>query len=148
MTPETMARLAALPNVVGVKDATQDLLRPLVTRALCGHGFCQLSGEDGTALAFNAQGGVGCISVTANVAPRLCAEMQNAWAEGRVGDALHLHEKLLPLHRALFCEASPAPTKYALARLGRCADEVRLPLVPLGERGRAVVDEALVAVFG
>ncbi|MFW5678779.1 MAG: 4-hydroxy-tetrahydrodipicolinate synthase [Pseudomonadota bacterium] len=148
MTPETMARLAELPNVVGVKDATQDLMRPLVQAALCGPDFCQLSGEDGTALAFNAQGGTGCISVVANVAPRQCAEMQTAWREGRIADAQALNAKLLPLHRACFCEASPAPTKYALSRLGRCSDEVRLPLVPLSERGRRIMDEALAQVFG
>ncbi|TVQ35743.1 MAG: 4-hydroxy-tetrahydrodipicolinate synthase [Geminicoccaceae bacterium] len=148
MTPETMARLAKLPNVIGVKDATQDLMRPLVQAALCGPEFCQLSGEDGTALAFNAQGGVGCISVVANIAPKLCAEMQNAWRDGRIAEAQAINRKLLPLHQACFCEASPAPTKYALSRLGRCADEVRLPLVPLSAAGRRIMDEALAAAFG
>ncbi len=148
MTPETMARLAKLANVIGVKDATQDLMRPLVQAASCGAEFCQLSGEDGTALAFNAQGGVGCISVVANVAPKLCAQMQSAWREGRIGEAQALNRRLLPLHAACFCEASPAPTKYALSRLGRCTEEVRLPLVALSEAGRRTMDEALAAVFG
>jgi 4-hydroxy-tetrahydrodipicolinate synthase len=146
MTPETMGRLARLPNVVGVKDATADIVRPLLTYAACGAEFCQLSGEDANALAFLAHGGHGCISVTANVAPRLCAEMQNAWRAGRPEQALAVHRRLLPLHRALFCETSPAPAKYALSRLGRCTDELRLPLVGLSEGARAQVDAALVAV--
>ena len=148
VTPATLARLARLPNVVGVKDATQDLQRPLLTARDCGREFCQLSGEDGTALAFNAQGGVGCISVVANVAPALCTRMQRAWAEGRIDEAQALNRRLLPLHTSLFCETSPAPTKHALSRLGRCSAEVRLPLVPLSESARRTVDEALVQVFG
>ncbi len=148
MTPETMGRLAALPNVVGVKDATADLTRPLRQTRTCGADFCQLSGEDGTALAFNAHGGVGCISVTANVAPKLCAAMQEASLDGDFSRALELQRRLAPLHLALFCEASPAPTKYALSRLGKCADEVRLPLVPLSAAGRAVVDAAMAEATG
>jgi len=147
MTPETMGRLAALPNIVGVKDATADLVRPLLQSRHCGDDFCQLSGEDGTALAFNAHGGVGCISVTANVAPRLCAHMQEAWLDGEPQRALALHKQLMPLHAALFCEASPSPTKYALARLGRCSEEVRLPLVPLSPAGRERVDAAMAEVL-
>ena len=146
MLPETMGRLARLPNIVGVKDSTADIVRPLLTYAACGAEFCQLSGEDANALAFLAHGGHGCISVTANVAPRLCAEMHNAWRGGRPDDALALHRRLMPLHKALFCETNPAPAKYALSRLGRCGDEVRLPLVALSERARAEVDAALVAV--
>jgi 4-hydroxy-tetrahydrodipicolinate synthase len=146
MTPATMGRLAELPNIVGVKDATADLARPLLQARACGDGFCQLSGEDGTALAFNAHGGVGCISVTANVAPRLCAHAQQAWLDGEPHRALALHRKLMPLHTALFCESSPAPTKYALSRLGRCTDEVRLPLVPLSASGRERVDAAMAEV--
>lgn len=146
MTPETMGRLARLPNIVGVKDATADIVRPLLTTVSCGPEFCQLSGEDGNALAFLAHGGRGCISVTANVAPRLCAEMHAAWQAGRPDEALAIHRRLMPLHTALFCETSPGPTKYALGRMGRCGDEVRLPLVPIGERSRAVVDAALAAV--
>ncbi len=146
MTPETMARLARLPNIVGVKDSSADIMRPLLTHAACGAEFSQLSGEDGNVVAFLAHGGHGCISVTANVAPRLCADMHRAWREGRPAEALAVHRRLLPLHQALFCETSPGPAKYALSRLGRCTDEVRLPLVPLGERARTQVDAALAAV--
>lgn len=146
MTAETMGRLARLPNIVGVKDSTGDVVRPLLTHAACGGEFCQLTGEDANAVAFLAHGGHGSISVTANVAPRLCAEMHNAWRAGRPGEALALHRRLLPLHRALFCETNPAPAKYALSRLGRCGDDVRLPLVSLSERAKAVVDAALLAV--
>ena len=109
-------------------------MRPLLTHAACGAEFCQLSGEDANVLAFLAHGGHGCISVTANVAPRLCAEMHEAWRAGRPDEALAIQRRLLPLHQALFCETSPAPAKYALSRLGRCGAEVRLPLVALGER--------------
>ena len=115
MSVDTMAALARLPNVVGVKDATCDLARPLLTRLACGEGFCQLSGEDITALAFLANGGDGCISVTANVAPRQCAEMQEAWGRGDAKEALAIHLRLVPLHKALFVETSPAPVKYAVA---------------------------------
>jgi 4-hydroxy-tetrahydrodipicolinate synthase len=146
MSVETMARLSRLPNIVGVKDATADIVRPLLTRAACGAEFCQLSGEDANAVAFLAHGGQGCISVTANVAPRLCAEMQEAWRAGRPGEALAIHHRLLPLHQALFCETSPAPAKYALGRLGRCSAGVRLPLVEIGDRSRERVDAALAAV--
>jgi len=143
MSPQTMARLASLPNIVGVKDASNDITRPLVTRQLCGENFCQLSGEDGNALAFLAHGGHGCISVTANVAPALCAAMQTTWAGGRPAEALALQDKLFPLHTALFLETSPAPTKYALERLGRCSGELRLPLVGIGEATAQAVDSAL-----
>jgi 4-hydroxy-tetrahydrodipicolinate synthase len=146
MTPETMARLARLPNVVGVKDSSADIVRPLHTYAACGAEFCQLSGEDANILAFLAHGGHGCISVTANVAPRLCAQLHRAWRDGRPDEALAVHRRLLALHKALFCETSPAPAKYALSRLGRSTAEVRLPLVALSERGRAEVDAALLAV--
>jgi 4-hydroxy-tetrahydrodipicolinate synthase len=143
MTPQTMARLARLPNIVGVKDASNDITRPLVTRQLCGAEFCQLSGEDGNALAFLAHGGHGCISVTANVAPGLCAAMQEAWAAGRVAEALALQDRLFPLHSALFIETSPAPAKHALARLGKCRAELRLPLVGVSEATAQTVDAAL-----
>ena len=146
MSPETMGRLARLPNFVGVKDATADIVRPLLTHTACGAEFCQLSGEDANALAFLAHGGHGCISVTANVAPRLCAEMQNAWRAARPDEALALHRGLMPLHKALFCETNPAPAKYALSRLGRCTENVRLPLVGLSERAKGEVDAALIAV--
>ncbi len=143
MGPETMARLAELPNIVGVKDATGDIVRPLVTREMCGEDFCQLTGEDANTLAFLAHGGAGCISVTANVAPGLCAAVHEAWRRGDAAEALALHRRLLPLHRALFLETSPAPVKYALSALGRCSPELRLPLVPVGESTRAAVDRAL-----
>lgn len=143
MAPHTMARLSRLPNIIGVKDASNDITRPLVTRQLCGPDFCQLSGEDGNALAFLAHGGHGCISVTANVAPALCAAMQDAWAAGRPADALALQDRLFPLHTALFLETSPAPSKYALSRLGKCSAELRLPLVEIGEATAQAVDAAL-----
>lgn len=143
MSPQTMARLAELPNIVGVKDASNDITRPLAVRELCGADFCQLSGEDGNALAFLAHGGHGCISVTANVAPALAAAMQDAWAAGRATEALALQDRLFPLHRTLFLETSPAPAKYALSRLGRCAAELRLPLVEIGETTAAAVDAAM-----
>jgi 4-hydroxy-tetrahydrodipicolinate synthase len=130
MSIATMARLAKLANIVGVKDATNDLARPLRTRQTIGPGFCMLSGEDVTALAFNAQGGVGCISVTANVAPRACADMQEAWAKGETARAIRINDRLAPLHDALFCETSPAPVKFGTSLLGKSTPEVRLPLVP------------------
>ncbi len=142
---ETMAALARLPNIVGVKDATCDLARPLLTAAACGGDFCQRSGEDITTLAFLAHGGDGCISVTANVAPRQCAEMHEAWQRGDAREALAIHTRLTPLHRALFIEANPGPAKYALARLGACAAEIRLPLVEPAEPSRPVIDAALVS---
>ncbi len=133
MSVETMARLAKHPNIVGVKDATANLARPLHTRAACGAEFCQLSGEDHTALAFLAAGGQGCISVTGNVAPRLCATMQRAWAEGRIDAAMAIQDRLLPLHDALFVETSPGPVKFAASLLGFSAAHCRLPLAPISE---------------
>jgi 4-hydroxy-tetrahydrodipicolinate synthase len=146
MSVETMARLAKHPNIVGVKDATANLARPLHTRRACGKDFCQLSGEDHTALAFLAAGGVGCISVTGNVAPRLCASMQTAWAEGRIAEAMAIQDRLLPLHDALFCETSPGPVKYAASLLGHTAETCRLPLAPCGEATKARVRAAMVEV--
>ena len=128
MTNATMARLAKLPNIVGVKDATNDLARPLKMRVEIGADFCLLSGEDATAVAYLAQGGDGCISVTANVAPRLCSEMHEAWQKGDVATVREINERLIPLHDALFVETSPAPVKYAASLLGRCTAEVRQPL--------------------
>lgn len=144
MTPETMGRLAKLPNIVGVKDATANLTRPLHQRRACGPDFIQLSGEDHTALAFNAAGGVGCISVSANVAPRLCAEMQGAWAKGDVATATTIQERLTPVHDAMFCETSPGPVKYAAHLLGKCEETCRLPLAPLSPASREKVRSALV----
>ncbi|MDR3533483.1 MAG: 4-hydroxy-tetrahydrodipicolinate synthase [Rhodopila sp.] len=146
MSVDTMARLAKHRNIIGVKDATANLVRPLHTRRACGDDFCQLSGEDHTALSFNAAGGVGCISVTANVAPRLCSEMQNAWAEGRVKDAMAIQNRLVPLHDALFAETSPGPVKYAASLLGKTSERCRLPLAPLMEPTRARVKAAMTEV--
>ncbi|WP_334129028.1 4-hydroxy-tetrahydrodipicolinate synthase [Sneathiella sp.] len=131
MTPETMGRLAKLPNIVGVKDATGDVSRVTLQRLHCGTDFNQLSGEDGTAVGFNAQGGNGCISVTANVAPDLVSAMQEATLAGDYKKAVDLQDRLMPLHRALFLESSPAPTKYALSLLGKCREDIRLPLIPV-----------------
>jgi 4-hydroxy-tetrahydrodipicolinate synthase len=142
--PDTMARLAEHPNIVGVKDSTANLARPLHTRRGCGADFIQLSGEDHTALAFNAVGGHGCISVTANVAPRLCAEMQRAWRGGRVDEAMAIQDRLLPLHDALFSETSPGPAKYAASLLGYGTGRCRLPLAPPSEATRGRVRDAMV----
>ena len=146
MSVETMARLAKLPNIIGVKDATADLTRPIRTRLAAGPDFCQLSGEDGTALPFLAAGGHGCISVTANVAPARCAEMQRAWRRGDLATAMAMQDKLMPLHAALFCESNPAPVKYAASLLGRCSPETRLPLAPLSEASKETVRRAMTAV--
>ena len=143
MSVETMARLAKLPNIVGVKDATADLTRPIRTRLAIGPKFCQLSGEDGTALPFLAAGGVGCISVTANVAPRLCSEMQKAWRRGDIQTAMARQERLMPIHVALFCETNPAPAKFAASILGKCGTEVRLPLVELAPASQTTVRTAM-----
>lgn len=146
MTVETMARLARLPNIVGVKDATQDLARPIMTRLAIGPDFRQLSGEDGTVLPFLAAGGHGCISVTANVAPALCAEVHTAWRDGDVAKAAALNDRLMPLHKALFCETSPSPVKYAASLLGKCSPEMRLPLVEISETSKNIVKRAMTAV--
>jgi 4-hydroxy-tetrahydrodipicolinate synthase len=143
MSVETMARLAKHRNIVGVKDATANLTRPLHTRRACGDDFCQLSGEDHTALSYNAAGGHGCISVTANVAPRLCSEMHTAWAEGRLHDAMTIQNRLVPLHDALFSESSPGPVKYAASLLGKTTERCRLPLAPLMDPTRARVKAAM-----
>jgi len=146
MSVDTMARLAKHRNIIGVKDATANLVRPLHTRRACGDDFCQLSGEDHTALSYNAAGGHGCISVTANVAPRLCSEMQTAWAEGRFRDAMTIQNRLVPLHDALFAETSPGPVKYAASLLGKTSERCRLPLAPLMEPTRARVKTAMTEV--
>ncbi len=140
---ETMARIAKLANVVGLKDATGDLARVSRQRAACGVEFIQLSGEDPTALGYNAHGGKGCISVTANVAPKLCAQMQEASLRGDFETARGIDDKLAALHRALFVEPSPAPVKYACSVLGKCADEVRLPLLACSESVKAQVQAAM-----
>jgi 4-hydroxy-tetrahydrodipicolinate synthase len=143
MTPETMGELARLPRIVGVKDATGKIERVSQQRATCGADFIQLSGEDATALGFNAQGGVGCISVTANVAPRLCAEFQAATLNGDFAKALEYQDRLMPLHEAIFIEPGLVGAKYALSRLGRCAPEVRLPLTGLLDSTKAKIDAAM-----
>jgi len=143
MTPETMGRLARLPRIVGVKDATGKLERVSQQRITCGPDFMQVSGEDATALGFNAHGGVGCISVTANVAPRLCAEFQAATLAGDYRKALDYQDRLMPLHEAIFLEPGLAGAKYALSVLGLCAPDVRLPLVPVTEGTQARIREAM-----
>ncbi|NVO22332.1 4-hydroxy-tetrahydrodipicolinate synthase [Donghicola sp. C2-DW-16] len=143
MTPATMGELAKLPRIIGVKDATGDISRVSKQRMSCGADFCQLSGEDATALGFNAHGGVGCISVTANVAPKLCAEFQEATLAGDFAKALEYQDKLMPLHEAIFIEPGVAGAKYAMSKLGVCSDEVRLPLLPLTDATRAKIDAAM-----
>lgn len=143
MKVDTMAKLAKLPNIVGVKDATGDLARALETRVVIGSDFCQLSGNDDSAVAFLAQGGVGCISVLSNIAPRQSADLQDAWAAGDYETVNILRDKLFYLARDLFCESNPAPVKYAAQRLGLCSDEVRLPLIPASEKARMLIDAAL-----
>ncbi len=146
MTVQTMARLAKLPNIVGVKDATQDLARPINTRIAIGSDFCQMSGEDGTAVPFLAGGGHGCISVTANVAPRLCSEMQRAWREKDMDKVMDLQDRLMPLHNAMFCETSPGPVKFAVSLLGKCSPEARLPICDISEENKTKVRDTMVAV--
>ncbi|MFI0395604.1 4-hydroxy-tetrahydrodipicolinate synthase [Paracoccus jiaweipingae] len=143
MTPETMGELAKLPRIIGVKDATGKLERVSQQRITCGTGFCQLSGEDGTALGFNAQGGTGCISVTANVAPKLCAQFQQATLDGDWTRALDLQDRLMPLHIAIFLEPGVAGAKYAMSRLGLCENRVRLPLLPATRSVCDRIDAAL-----
>jgi len=143
MLPETMGELAQLPRIIGVKDATGKLERVSQQRAACGKDFVQLSGEDATALGFNAHGGVGCISVTANVAPRLCAEFQEAMLAGDYARALEYQDRLMPLHEAIFLEPGVSGAKYAMSRLGLCSDRVRLPLVRLTQPSKARVEAAL-----
>jgi 4-hydroxy-tetrahydrodipicolinate synthase len=144
MSVDTMKRLFELKNIAGVKDATANMVRVTQQRTEIGPDFNQLSGEDGTALGFNAHGGHGCISVTSNVAPRLCAEFQGACLRGDYATALALNDKLMPLHLALFIETNPSPAKYALSLLGRCTESVRLPLVLLEEKTKAAVRDAMV----
>jgi 4-hydroxy-tetrahydrodipicolinate synthase len=143
MSVATMARCAQLKNVVGVKDATANLARASLQRLTCGKNFIMLSGEDATALGFNAHGGQGCISVASNVAPALCADFQNACLAGDFAEALSIQDRLMPLHEALFVETSPGPVKYAASRLGLCSAETRLPLAPVSETTKRMVDAAL-----
>ena len=144
MAVDTMKRLFELKNIAGVKDATANVVRVSQQRAVVGADFNQLSGEDASALGFMAHGGHGCISVTANVAPRLCAEFQSACLKGDYATALKLQDKLMPLHQHLFIETNPAPAKYALSVLGKCAETVRLPMVTLAEKSKQDVRAAMV----
>ena len=140
---ETVIRLAGLKRMIGIKDASVDLSRPLQIRVALGDDFLQLSGEDATVAAYLAQGGHGCISVTANVAPKLCADLHNYWQKKDWKNFERVRDVLSPLHKALFIESSPSPTKYCLARLGKCSEELRLPLVPVMASTRQKLDEAM-----
>ncbi len=146
MSVETMARLAKHKNIVGVKDATANLTRPLHTTRACGKDFVQLSGEDHTAVAYLASGGHGCISVSGNIAPRLLSQMHVAWQEGRTADAMAIQDRLVPLHDAMFCETSPGPVKYAASLLGHGTAHCRLPMAPIAESSKARVRAALTEV--
>lgn len=143
MSPATMGELAKLPRIIGVKDATGDLARVSFQRMTCGADFIQLSGEDATAHGFNAQGGVGCISVTANVAPKLLSDMQTATLEGDYGTALDIQDRLMPLHKAIFTEPGLVGAKYAMSQLGLCSDEVRSPLTDLTDGTKALIDDGM-----
>ena len=146
MTIDTMSILSNISNIVGVKDATNDLFRPLLTQTKIQKDFCYLSGEDGTALAYLAQGGQGCISVTANIAPKLCSDMQNLWRERKVNLAQDINIKLSKIHHVLFVESSPGPVKYAAELLNLCSAETRLPLVSIKDSTKALVKECLVEI--
>lgn len=146
MSVATMARCFELKNVVGVKDATANIARVSQQRAVMGPGFCQLSGEDATALGFIAHGGQGCISVASNIAPRLCSDLQNACLAGDFKKALALQDRLMPLFEVLFVETNPGPVKYAASRIGLCSAEARLPMVPVSEATRTAVDGVLASL--
>ena len=143
MSPETMGTLSQLPRIIGVKDATGDLSRVPQQRITCGRDFIQLSGEDATALGFNAHGGIGCISVTANVAPRLCAQFQEATLKGDFATALKITDKLMPLHQAIFTEPGLCGAKYGLSLLGLCSTEVRAPLTQIHSETKTKIRDAM-----
>ena len=143
MSVETMARLAKLSNIVGVKDATSDLARPIATRLAINKDFCQLSGEDATIVPFLAAGGVGCISVTANIAPRMCSDLHQAWQNSDIATVMDLQDRLMPLHMSMFCETSPGPVKYAASLLGKCSAEARLPICEISEASKKHVENAM-----
>ena len=143
MSIETMIELSKIENIVGVKDATNDLFRPLITASKMKGDFCYLSGEDGTCLAFLAQGGHGCISVTANVAPKLCSDLHLAWNDGNINKAQEINLKLASLHNSLFIESSPGPVKFAASLLGLCSSETRLPLVEISQLTKDTVSNCL-----
>ena len=146
MSIDTMRDLSDLSNIIGVKDATNDLFRPILTKTKIQKEFCYLSGEDGTALAFLAQGGHGCISVTANVAPKLCSLLQNYWNERNITKVQEINLKLARLNQALFIESSPGPVKYAAELLSLCKSETRLPLVPVSEATKKIINNCLIEV--
>lgn len=145
MSVETMARLAELPRIVGVKDATVDLDRPRQTRDAIGVDFIQISGEDATVVPFLEAGGVGCISVTANIAPRACTDLHEAWMKGDMETVNEINDRLLPVHDAMFCESSPGPVKFAAGLMGLCSDEMRLPLCEIAKESKEIVRKALVS---
>ena len=140
---ETLERLAGISGIVGIKDATGDLTRVSSLRIRVGTKFQQLSGEDMTAIAFNSQGGIGCISVTSNIAPQMCAEIQNKTLAGDYAGALPIHDKLMPLHQAMFCETSPGPVKYAASLIGKSSSELRLPLVEPTDASKKRISDAM-----
>jgi len=146
MSIETMSELSKISNIIGVKDATNDLFRPLLTRTKIKKKFCYLSGEDGTAIPFLAQGGQGCISVTANIAPKLCSEMHNFWRNNDIDNALKINLKLAKIHHALFIETSPGPVKFAAELLNLCSSETRLPLAPIKESTKNLVRNSMIEV--
>jgi len=144
MQVETVVRLSQVKNIIGIKDASYDMARPTLTRLRARKGFCQLSGEDASAIGFLAQGGDGCISVTANVAPRLCADMHDAWKARELDKVFEIQDRLMPLHKAMFCETSPGPVKFGAELIGQCSAEMRLPMVPIAESSKKAVREAMV----
>jgi 4-hydroxy-tetrahydrodipicolinate synthase len=144
MQVETVVRLSQVKNIIGIKDASYDMARPTLTRLRARKGFCQLSGEDASAVGFLAQGGDGCISVTANVAPRLCADMHDAWKARNLDQVFEIQDRLMPLHKAMFCETSPGPVKFGAELIGQCSAEMRLPMVPIAESSKKAVREAMV----
>jgi 4-hydroxy-tetrahydrodipicolinate synthase len=144
MQVETVVRLSQVKNIIGIKDASYDMARPTLTRLRAKKGFCQLSGEDASAMGFMAQGGDGCISVTANVAPRLCADMHDAWKARNLDKVFEIQDRLMPLHKAMFCETSPGPVKFGAELIGQCSAEMRLPMVPIAESSKKAVREAMV----
>ena len=144
MQVETVVRLSQVKNIIGIKDASYDMARPTLTRLRAKKGFCQLSGEDASAVGFLAQGGDGCISVTANVAPRLCADMHDAWKARNLDKVFEIQDRLMPLHKAMFCETSPGPVKFGAELIGQCSAEMRLPMVPIAESSKKAVREAMV----
>jgi len=144
MQVDTVVRLSQVKGIVGIKDASYDMARPTLTKLRAKKGFLQLSGEDASAVGFLAQGGDGCISVTANVAPRLCADMHDAWKARNLDKVFEIQDRLMPLHKAMFCETSPGPVKFGAELIGQCRAEMRLPMVPIAESSKKAVREAMV----